>query len=427
MNAQRQVRKRRPEDEPTYIVGMDAHSKKLAISIWDWSDRWNPVAAKEIRCFDIAALEATYKRHVDLDSLTVIESSTNSMALRRRLNSLGFRAEVVRADAIADKERKRKVCDLQDARNLARAYIKGDVDEFVWAPSDRYSEYRDMMFAYRDAAKEVTRMSNRIWSLCSRKGYGLPIRGGSGKAEAIRAETEGLGLSGFARVQLDHLLADYERMVARKSEIAKMIAEVVVKTPRMLRLMQLPGVNYRGAFALEAAVEDIGRFQKASKLAAYGGFSPILDTSGDEEESARRRGGPGKPLDGEGREDIKFFFAEAGQAVLTSCGKMDIGAWGWRMVNRGKPRNKVVCAIGRKLLTYAWHIMRGDPTPNRLNEAFFRRKMKKLHETLSSARMRELGFGTQNEFASQQAELVYGGLPPLATPAGSSSGCGDPA
>lgn len=413
MNAQKQVRAGRPEDEPTYVVGMDAHSKKLAISIWDWSDRWNPCAVKEIKCFDIEALEKTYERHVDLDSLTIIESSTNSMALKRRLNELGFRAEIVRADTIADKERKRKVCDIQDARNLAKAYLKGDVAEFVWTPSDKYEEYRDIMFAYRDATKESTRISNRIWSICSRKGYRLPVRGGRGKAETLRAEAAKANVSGFARKQLDMLLEDYERMLKRKGELARIIAETVVRSPQMLKLMQLPGVSYRGAFALEAAVEDVRRFSKASKLSAYGGFSPTLDTSGDEEEAARKRGGTGKPLDGEGREDIKFFFAEAGQSVLTSCGKMDIGRWGWSMINRGKPRNKVVCAIGRKLLTYAWHIMRNDPTPNRLNEALFKRKMKKLHEAMSSKRMYELGFGTQNEFAEQQAELVYGGLPPL--------------
>ena len=27
----------RPEGQPLYVVGMDAHSKKLAISIWEWS------------------------------------------------------------------------------------------------------------------------------------------------------------------------------------------------------------------------------------------------------------------------------------------------------------------------------------------------------------------------------------------------------
>lgn len=41
------------------------------------------------------------------------------------LNDIGFRAEVVRADVIADKQRKRKVCDINDARRLANAYIRG--------------------------------------------------------------------------------------------------------------------------------------------------------------------------------------------------------------------------------------------------------------------------------------------------------------
>ena len=67
------------------------------------------------------------------------------------------------------------------------------------------------------------------------------------------------------------------------------------------------------------------RFSKASKLAAYGGFSPIVDSSGDEEEGAKRNGGLHKPLDGEGRQDVKFFFTEAGQSVLTSCGSSKLG------------------------------------------------------------------------------------------------------
>ncbi|KWW27045.1 MAG: Transposase IS116/IS110/IS902 family protein, partial [bacterium P201] len=186
----------------------------------------------------------------------------------------------------------------------------------------------------------------------------------------------------------------------------------------MLRLMQLQGVNYKGAFALSAAVEDVRRFSEASKLAAYCGFSPIVDTSGSEEEAARRRGGTGKPLDGEGRDDVKHFFTEAGQTVLASCADSKLGKWGWSMINRGKPRNKVVCAIGHKLVLYAFHIMRGDPTPNRDGEAFFKRKMVGLHREIGAARMHELGFGTRGQFASAQAKLVYGSLPEPATPGG---------
>ena len=165
MSTNVQARKRRIDEEPRFIIGMDAHSRKLAISIWDWSDRFNPVLHREYKCVGIDDLATTYKRHMDLDSITIIEASTNSTMLKNRLNELGFRAEVVRADLIADKERKRKVCDIQDARNLARAYIKGDVDEFVWTPSDAYAEYKDILFAYRDANKELVRCSNRIWSI----------------------------------------------------------------------------------------------------------------------------------------------------------------------------------------------------------------------------------------------------------------------
>ena len=413
-----QLRSRSAEDEPRFVVGMDAHAHKLAVSIWDWSDRFNACLHREIKCVDVDAMVKTYERHVDLDSITVIEASTNAAILKRRLNEAGFRAEVVRSDIIADKERKRKVCDIQDARNLALAYVKGDVRDFVWTPSDEYAEYRDVMFAYRDTVKELTRTSNRMWSICSRKGFPLPVRGSRAKAETLRATIRKAGVGGFAGEQLEMLLEDYERLLRRRDALSRRIAETVLSKPGMLKLMQLHGVNCKGALAISAAVEDARRFPTAAKLAAYCGYAPVLDTSGGEEEKARRRGGTGKPLDGEGRHDVKHFFTEAGQTVLTSCADSKLGKWGWSMINRGKPRNKVVCAIGHKLVLYAFHIMRGDPTPNRDDEAFFKRKMRALYQGVGTRRMHELGHGTRAQFASAQARLVYGSLPEAAPPDG---------
>lgn len=390
---------------------MDAHSRKLAISVWDWSDRFNACLHREFKCVDIDAMIKTYERHVDTDSITIIESSTNSAYLKTMLNAAGYRAEIVRADIIANKDRKRRICDMIDAENLALAYIKGDIDEFVWAPSHKYEEYRDIMFAYRDTSKEVTRLSNRIWNMCSRKGYKLPIRNNANKTSTLRKMIIETKIEGFAKEQLEMLLEDFDRLLRRKTELSRRIAEIVLSNPRMIRLMQLHGVNYKGAFALDAAVENPHRFSTASKLSAYGGFSPIVNSSGEEEECAKRKGGLKKPLDGEGRRDVKFFFTEAGQSVLTSCANSKLGKWGWTMINRGKSRNKVVCAIGRKLLTYSWHILRGDPTPNRHSEEFFKRKMRTFHQAIGAKRMHELGFGTRDQFAEAQAKLIYGNLP----------------
>ena len=421
MGAKMQLRSRSVDDEPRFVVGMDAHAHKLAVSVWDWSDRFNPCLHREIKCIDIDAMVKTYERHVDLDSITIIEASTNSAILKRRLEDAGFRAEVVRSDTIADKERRRKVCDIQDARNLALAYVKGDIRDFVWTPSDEYSEYRDVMFAYRDTVKELVRTSNRIWGICSRKGCALPPRSAAAKVETLRETIKETGIGGFAKEQLEMLLEDYGRLLGRKEALARRMAEIVLSKPGMLRLMQLQGVSYRGAFAISAAVEDVRRFPAAAKLAAYCGFAPILDTSGGEEEKARRRGGTGKPLDGEGRDDVKHFFTEAGQAVLTSCADSKLGRSGWAMINRGKPRNKVVCAIGHKLVLYAFHIMRGDPTPNRDNEEFFKRKMRVLYQNIGAGRMHELGHGTKEQFASAQAKLVYGSLPEPSASGGAAS------
>ena len=411
MSTKRQYRRRRMQDEPRYVIGMDAHSRKLAISIWDWSDKFNACPHRELKCVDIEAMIKTYERHVDTDSITIIESSTNSAYLKELLNDAGYRAEIVRADIIANKERKRRICDRIDAENLALAYIKGDVDEFVWTPSHKYEEYRDIMFAYRDTSKELTRISNRIWNLCSRKGYKLPIRNNTNKTSTLRKMIIETKIEGFAKEQLEMMLEDFDRLLQRKTDLSRRIAEIVLSNPLMIRLMQLHGVNYKGAFVLVAAVENPHRFSTASKLSAYGGFSPIVNSSGEEEEYAKRKGGLKKPLDGEGRRDIKFFFTEAGQSVLTSCANSKLGKWGWSMINRGKSRNKVVCAIGRKLLTYGWHILRGDPTPNRHSEEFFKRKMRTFHQVIGAKRMHELGFGTRDQFAEVQSKLIYGNLP----------------
>jgi hypothetical protein len=89
---------------------------------------------------------------------------------------------------------------------------------------------------------------------------------------------------------------------------------------------------------------------------------------------------------------------------------MKIGKWGMRLVFRGKHKNKAACAVGRKLLTYAWHIMRGDPTPNREDEAFFKRKMKRFFSVLGAKRMKELGYASAQDFADKKAEPLYGHL-----------------
>lgn len=410
MNAEMQAQNEGVANRPQYVVGMDAHSRKLAISIWEWSDVWNPILHKEIKLCEINAVEATYERLVPIDSITIIEASTNSSMLKDRLNGIGFRAEVVRADLLSGTERKRKICDIQDARNLAKAYMKGNVTEFVWTPSNKYADYRDIHFAYRDAMKELTRISNRIWSVCSRRGLDLPTRSEVTKAKQITKMISDADCSGFLKERLTLLVNDYDYMLKRKTALEKMMVKIVLQEDQMLKLMQLPGFYLHTAFVFATIIEDAKRFPTAAKLAAYCGLSPTLNTSGEEEIRANKKGGCGKPLDNDGRTDLKCYCCEAGQTVLNNCSGTSLGKWGWRKIHQGKPKNKIICAIGHKLVLYAWHILRGDPTPNREGEALFKRKMVRLYSELGKETMKELGYTSGASFAKTIADKLYSHL-----------------
>ena len=47
MQEGREPRSTKATSRPRYVVGMDAHSRKLAISVWDGTDPWNPTRHEE--------------------------------------------------------------------------------------------------------------------------------------------------------------------------------------------------------------------------------------------------------------------------------------------------------------------------------------------------------------------------------------------
>ena len=48
------------QTHPTFVVGVDAHSRKLAISIWEGTYPWNPVLPSEIGSCEINAMEKNF-------------------------------------------------------------------------------------------------------------------------------------------------------------------------------------------------------------------------------------------------------------------------------------------------------------------------------------------------------------------------------
>ena len=390
------------ETQAITLVGMDAHSEKIALSLTRWQHGSDPEVLKDLTT-TLNALETTYARQVPLGSLTVLEASTNAFSIARRLEAIEQRVEILASDTLAGRARADRINDRIDARNLAFAYARGGTRK-VHLPSEQHRQWRDVFFGYRNAVKDSVRCSNRIWGFCSGHGLKLPKSSFKRKVETVKADVLSHGWTKEESFHVEILLAEYTHALDIRDRYYARIAKTVAEQPEMTRLMQILGVRFIVAFALAAFIEDIKRFKSPKKLVSYIGLNPTVLCSGKSE-------GP-SCVSSYGRIDLKALMVEAAQCALRK-GNDDMVKWARRKVAGGKNRNVVICALARKLVTRAWHILMEHPVPNRDGEDCFKRKLVKLASTVGREHLTSLGFKKSADYVETVCARLY---PPLLTP-----------
>jgi len=384
------------ETQAITLVGMDAHSVKIVLCITRWRHGSDPEIIKELTT-TLDALETTYARQVPAGALTVLEASTNAFSIAGRLAVIGQRVEVLASDTLSGRARADRINDRIDARNLAFAYARGGTRR-VHVPSARHSQWRDIFFGYRNAVKDSVRCSNRIWSFCSGHGLKLPKKSFKRKAEAVRKDVLAHGWSSEEMFHIETLLLEYEHSLEIRARYEQRIVRVVSETPEMTRLMQILGVRFIVAFALTAFIEDIHRFTNPKKLVSYIGLNPTVLSSGTSEGS--------HILSHFGRRDLKALMVEAAQCVLRKGGD-GMAKWARRKIVTGKAPNLIACALARKLVTRAWHILMGHPVPDREGERSFRLKLAKLASAVGREHLASLGFKKPADYIESVCAQIY--------------------
>ena len=383
------------------VIGMDAHSRKLSLCHM----RRENGRSVRVKCLSttLDALEGTCVRHFPADVPTVLEASTNSFHIAKRLSAIGRKAIVLASDVLAGAARKDRINDRIDAENLARVALKRDDEtlQVVFTPSDRGVELREEYFAYRDARKDATRAANRIWSFCSRHGLDVDRRIGKKRCADLLREGKARGWGEGTLSRARGLVEDWVHAEAACREREKVMEKEVFGNPAMTRLQQVPGIRFVGAFALVAFVEEIRRFPTAKKLSSYIGLNPTVNRSGEDE-------GKGK-LSKFGRRDLKAVFVEAAQSAMKT--DSPLVRWAKHLLARGKSWNVAMAALARKLSVVCWHILMGHPTPNRERERATKRKLALLAGRVGKEAVRAAGYGKNAEYVAAVAGRLYGHLP----------------
>ena len=390
-------------ERPTILVGMDLHSRKITLTVSNWIYGADPIVKKRFLDVSLDALESTYERNISKDSLTIIEASTNSFAVVKRLKRIGYKAVVVYSSILKGFSRDDKINDKIDSEKLTVAYARfGQTRADIFMPSDEFSGYRDIIYGYRNAVKDTTRLSNRIWSFCSAHGMALPKRKRDRKVEDVRGMADAVRMAGQARFHLDDLLEEYEHVSKRRDKYYREIVRIVSGNSDMIRVMQSPGIGVVTAFALVAFVEDVRRFETAKKLVAYIGVNPRVNASGEDR-------GP-DAMTTFGNKVLKGLFIQVGQSLLRRKTSHGVTRWARAKVAAGKPYLKMCVAAANKSVTYAWHILMGHPAPNRENERMYRSKMRDLAYDLGKDALKGMGFDSPAAFVEHHVAPLYAHL-----------------
>jgi transposase len=381
---------------PVTLVGLDAHSRKIVPCLTRWEHGSDPVAVKTLSTA-LDALEGTCANHVPPGATTVLEATTNAFSIVRRLNAAGHSGVgVLAADTLAGFARRDRVNDSIDAANLALAHARGGTRE-VFVPSERHRHLRDLFHGYNAALQGATRASNRLWGFCGRHGPDIPPASRKGKSAAIGAQLAQHAWDDDERFHIGRLLADYAHAAENRALYLQRIERAVATDTDMLRVMQVPGIGVLCAFALVTFIEDIRRFGNPKKLAAYFGFNPAVNTSGE-------TNGP-RRLSRFGQRKVKAMLVEAAHSAYR-FGDAPMHRWARRKAASGKNRNAVLCALARKMLVAAWHVLMGHPAPEAEAPAPYRRKLLKLAQAVARHPASALGGERPAAFAAR----VCGGL-----------------
>ena len=356
------------------VGGLDAHKVSINVALF-LPGKSQPV---EWTCAnEKASVLRMVKKALQLAAGRLVfcyEAGPCGYVLQRWIREAGAECLVVAPSLIPRKPGDRIKTDRRDARKLGELLRAGLLTE-VHAPSEADEAVRDLCRAREDAHQDLVRCRHRLSKLLLRRGCQW-LSGKRAWGKAHRLWLHGLRFEQPADqfVFESYLLAIEhveERMKALDERIEQ-ASQLPQYAPVVAALRCFRGIDTLTAMSLVAELHDFMRFDHPRRLMAYLGLVPSEHSSGGHE----RRGEITKT----GNCHVRRLLIEAawhyrhrpnvrsleirrrGQPphviALADRAMQRLHRRFNRLLERGKPRPKVVVAIARELTGFIWAAMR---------------------------------------------------------------------
>ena len=240
----------------------------------------------------------------------------------------------------------RRKSDGRDARNLA-VYLRTDSYKEAYMPDDEIRDERQLIRDRMNVAREITRHKNRIHSTLAYAG--IPKASPRIFARKNRHYFDTIELPARTREVVNMSLEALDLCREHRRRLENLIIEMNRKDPRARLLRTIPGVGDLTARVLLAEIGEISRFKNADSLACYTGLVPQQRQSGN---SMRTKG-----VTKEGSANVRQILVQAAWIAI----RRDPALREFFETVKGRKNSQTaICAVARKLVTFAWYILKKE-------------------------------------------------------------------
>jgi transposase len=346
-----------------------------------------------------------FARSLAVDDEVTLEATGNALGIARIIEPHVGRVVLANPKAVKGITQAGAKTDKIDARTLARLLAGGFLPA-VWPPDEQTRVLRRRVSARAQLVRQRTRAKNQVHATLIRNLKGRPpvsdlfgVRGRRWLAEQVLPADEQETVAGCLR-QIEFL----DREIAL---VERALAEQVLASDEMRRLLTLPGVNFVTAAAVMGAIGKIDRFPTSRQLVSYLGLDPRVRQSGAEPARHGRisKQGPG---------ETRHVLVEAAWHAARTSGPLR--AFHERVAAR-RGANVATVAVARKLAVIAWHMLSRGEDYAFARPSLTREKIRKLELATGAERrkgkrnpVRVFATREQHQLDKQlaaQAEFAY--------------------
>jgi transposase len=332
-----------------------------------------------------------------------LEATGNALEIARIIGPHVRRVVLANPKAVKGITRAGAKTDKIDARTLAKLLAGGFLPT-VWLPNEQTRILRRRISARAQLVRQRTRAKNQVHAALVRNLKGRPpvsdLFGARGRRWLAEQD-----LPSDEQEAVEACLRQIAFLDGEIALVERALAEQVLASAEMRRLLTLPGVNFVTAAAMMAAIGEIGRFPTAGQLVSYLGLDPRVNQSGTDPARHGRisKQGPG---------ETRHVLVEAAWHATRTPGPLR--AFHERIAAR-RGGNIATVAVARKIAAIAWHMLARGEDYAFARPSLTREKLRRLELMTGAQRQKgkRIGaFATKEQHQldkelAAQAELAY--------------------